>query len=131
MPFGAIRILLAALGDGPHSLVEKTLTEANSVHQAQGTGILFEVESVSGRGIEILRRAEHADVVVFNLKDGDLPGEASYIGTSCPSVKIIGVDDNANVGVVLGSVREPLSRDLPSVIRWITRRIEEGPLTRR
>jgi hypothetical protein len=131
MPFGAILIVLAALDDRPRSLVENVLTQANSVHQAQGGGILFEVESISGRGIEILRRAEHADVVVFDLKDGDLPGEASYIGTSCPGVKIIGVDKDANVRVVLGSVREPLSRDLPSVIRWITQRIEAGPLIRR
>jgi hypothetical protein len=41
------------------------------------------------------------------------------------------VDKDANVRVVLGSVREPLSRDLPSVIRWITQRIEAGPLIRR
>jgi hypothetical protein len=116
-----IRILLARMADRPRSLVERTLEHANASQRTDNASLMFQVETVAGRGFEILQRVEHADVVLFGLTDGDLPGEASYIERMYPDVKIIGLDDDINVRILRCTAREPLSRDLPSVIRWIAR----------
>ena len=118
---GAIRIVLAALSDHQRSLVEATLQRANIVSGGASMGLVFEFATVVGRGIQILERAADADVVLFGLEDEVLPGEASHIMAAYPDVKIIGVDHLGHARVVLGAVTEPLSEDLPTVIRWITR----------
>src|SRR6185436_11753636 len=89
-------------------------------------GMTFEFVSVPGRGMQILEQAADADVVLFGLEEEVLPGEASHIVSAYPDVKVIGVDGDGLVRVVHGAVSEPLSRDLPTVIRWITRRSENG-----
>jgi hypothetical protein len=120
----AIRIVLAGLGDRQRSLVQESLEQANVVNGAESRDLRFEFDTVLGRGIQILERAAQADVVVFGAEEG-LPGEASHLLAEYPDVKVIVVDDDAHVRVVLGAVTEPLSRDLPTVIRWITRRNED------
>ena len=89
-------------------------------------GVMFEFVTVPGRGIQILEQAAKADVVLFGLEDELLPGEASHIVATYPDVKVIGVDHRGHVRTVLGAVNEPLSNDLPTVIRWITRRATAG-----
>lgn len=121
----AIRIVLAALSDHQRSLVEASLKQANTLGGAESVNV-FEFVSVPGRGIQILEQASEADVVLFGLEEEVLPGEASHIVATYPDVKVIGVDEDACVRVVHGAVSEPLSRDLPTVIRWITRRSEDG-----
>lgn len=116
----AIRIVLADLGERQQRLVQESLEQANE-DDAEGRDLRFEFERISGRGIQILERAAQADVVLFGSDEG-FPGEASHLVAEYPDVKVIVVDDHAHVRVVLGAVSEPLSRDLPTVIRWITRR---------
>lgn len=121
-PADAIQIVLAALSDEQRSRVEAALNQANT--QAGAESVTFEFISISGRGIQILEQAAEADVVLFGLEEEVLPGEASHIVAAYPGVKVIGVDADGLVRVVHGAVSEPLSRDLPTVIRWITRRSE-------
>ncbi|MEP6689612.1 MAG: hypothetical protein ABJD07_00570 [Gemmatimonadaceae bacterium] len=120
-PARAIRIVLGALNDNQRSLVEACLERANRIGEAGGVKV-FEIVTVEGRGIRILEQAANADVVLLGLEHELLPGEASHIVASYPNVKVIGLDDRAHVRTVLGAVNEPLSTDLPTVIRWITRR---------
>jgi hypothetical protein len=110
--------VLAALTERQRSLVESSLGHANVVNRA----IEFDLEAVDGRGLEVLERAALADVVLFGLEDEELPGEASHVLAAYPAVKIVGVDAEGRARVVVGAVLEPLSRDLPTVIRWITQR---------
>ena len=117
-----IRIVLAALTDVERSLVEASLERANTMEQAGNRNAVFEFAAVPGRGIQILEQSAGADVVLFGLEEQALPGEASHLMAAYPGMKIIGVDRDGCARVVLGALSEPLSRDLPTVIRWITRR---------
>lgn len=120
-----IRVLLAALTDEQRTLIEACLERANQLSPAASNRLAFRCSHVAGRGIHVIERATAADVVLFGLEDDVLPGEASHIVATCPEVKIIGVDERAQPRVILGALSEPLSEDLPTVIRWITRRSED------
>jgi hypothetical protein len=119
-----IRILLVRLGDRQLSLVQQSLEQARISNGADGPRVVFELDRVLGKGIEVLRQAAHADVVLFGLGEG-MAGEISHIQTEYPEVKIIVVDKEADVRMVLGAGTEPLSRDLLTVIRWITHRSDD------
>jgi hypothetical protein len=119
-----IRIVLAAVSDQQRSLVEACLEQANSAAGMDAGQPVFLFASLEGRGLTIIQRAADADVVLLGLQDEVLPGEASHLLAAYPTVKIIGVDGRGLARVVLGAIQEPLSRDLPTVIRWITRRGE-------
>lgn len=121
-PREAISVVLAALTDTQRSRVEASLRQANSASQFAGRPAILEYSCVQDRGIHIIEQAADADVVLFQLEDELLPGEASHIVATYPDIKIIGLDDGGHVRIVLGAVTEPLSNDLPTVIRWITRR---------
>ena len=107
-----IRVLLAALHDRQRRLVEASFRRARHG---------FELESVDGRGFEVLRRVAAADVVLFGLEEEELPGEASHVLAEYPGVKIVGVDEDGRARLVLGAVLGPLGRDLPTVVRCIVR----------
>ena len=129
MPLGTaypIRVLLAAVSDQQRSLVEASLERANVGGRHVGTCVVFELEAVDGRGMEVLKKASAADVVLFGLDEEELPGEASHVLAAYPAVRIVGVDGEGHARIVLGAVLEPLSRDLPTVIRWITRRCDDA-----
>ena len=115
-----IRVLLAALGDRQRGLVEAAFRRATPGRRGD-TRHGFELETVDGRGLEVLRRAAGADVVLFALEYEELPGEASHVFAEYPGVKIVGVDQDGRARLVLGAVLEPLSSDLPTVVRWIAR----------
>ena len=121
-----IRVVLARLTARQRGLVERSLERANTPACASSTTPMFAFTSVEGKGMPILQEAAHADVVVLGLEDDVLPGEASHIIANYPRVKVIGVDHDAHARVVLGTVTEPLSSDLPTVIWWITQRLGDG-----
>jgi hypothetical protein len=114
-----IRIVVATLTERQETLIGASLERAS--HLSADNDVAFACTSVKGRGLRIIEAAAEADVVLFGLKEEVLPGEASHILAAYPRVKIIGVDDCGYARVVLGTVDEPMSRDLPTVIRWITR----------
>lgn len=115
-----IRVVLAAMTPRQLRIVATALEQANGRNKRLGQ-VEFEIEYVSGRGLEILRRSAGADAVIFGLEDEELPGEASHVLAAYPGVKLVGVDANGWARVVVGAVLEPLSYDLPTVILWLTR----------
>ena len=120
-----IRVLLAAVSDGQRDRITESLERANGARRL-GARTTFELEVIVGRGMEVLRQAAAADVVLFGLDDAELPGEASHVLAAFPAVKIVGVDDDGRARIVVGAVLGSLSRDLPTVIRWITRREDDA-----
>ena len=123
-PHEPIRVLLAGMRDHQRALVETSLLRAgpSPAGRDAAPAPLFDLEAIDGRGIAVLQRACAADVVLFGLDDEELPGEASHVLAEHPGVRIVGVDRDGHARIVLGGVQEPLSEDLPTVIRWITRR---------
>ena len=120
---GVIKVLLAVLPERPRDIIAAVLMEENDVVSGTTDGNpSFECIDVAGRGMRIVEHTVGADVVVFGLTDGVLPGEASHLVALFPDVKIVGVDDKAHARMILGAVDEPFSSDLPTVLRWITRR---------
>lgn len=120
-PADRIRVVLAALNDRQRSLIESQLEQANVVNRLVGANE-FNLDAASGRGLAVLAKAAMADVVLFGLEDEELPGEASHVLAAYPNVKVVGIDDEGHARIVLGALLEPLNRDLPTVIRWITGR---------
>ena len=120
---GVIKVLLAVLPERPRNIVGAVLMEENDAVPGTTQGKpSFECIDVAGRGMRIVEHTIGADVVVFGLTDGVLPGEASHLVALFPDVKIVGVDHQGHGRMILGAVDEPLSSDLPTVLRWITRR---------
>jgi hypothetical protein len=117
-----VRVVLAALSELQRRMVETSLAAAGTATGRAPRTEEFHLSSVEGRGISILREARNADVVLFALEEEVLPGEASHVLASYPDVRIIGLDEAGRARVVVGAVTGPLSEDLVTVIRWITRR---------
>ena len=117
-----IRVLLAGMRDRQRRLVERSLRRANFGGRDAGAAPAFALQAAEGRGLAVVQQACAADVVLFGLDDEELPGEASHVLAEHPRVKVVGVDQDGRARVVLGGVAGTLGRDLPAVIRWITRR---------
>ena len=114
----SIKVVFAVVEDNQGSSIRHALEQLET---ASKVGPVFEAVIIEGRGVEILKGAAGADVVVMVLEDDQLPGESDLLISEYPKIRVVGVNHQGRVCVVLGAVDEPLSSDLPTVIRWLAK----------